>query len=288
MNLSIERFKYIIAVVLYGTIGLFLRYVNIPSEIVAMARGILGSIFIFVYLKLNKQTININSIKNNFKYLLASGIFLGLNWIFLFSAYTHTTVAIASLCNYMAPIIVVLISPILLNEKLDKSKLIYVFIAFVGIILVSNIFNSEIGSIFGVIMGLLAAMCFVGIVICNRKIKDINAYDKSIVQLAISAITILPYALIKNYGLNIEINTQSILIILMLGIIHTGFAYCLYFSGMTYLPVQSIAILGYLEPVVSILCSVLILHEDMSITGWIGAILILVSACISEMKKDRG
>lgn len=284
-KIHIERIKYITAVVLYGTIGMFLRYVDMPSEIIAMFRGILGSIFIYLYLKLSKKNIDIQAIKNNLKWLVASGIFLGFNWILLFSAYTHTTVAIASLCNYMAPIIVIIIAPVVLKEPLEKNKLIYVLIAFIGIVLVSDVFNSEIGSMFGVIMGLLAALCFVGIVICNRKIKDINVYDKAIVQLAMSAITILPYALIRNVSTDINVNIQTILIIAMLGIVHTGFAYCLYFSGLSSLSVQSIAVLGYLEPVVSILCSVFILHESMSISGWIGAIMILFAACASELQK---
>lgn len=91
--------------------------------------------------------------------------------------------------------------------------------------------------------------------------------------------------IIKNHGVHIEFNIQTIIIILILGIVHTGFAYCLYFSGMVSLSVQSIAVLGYLEPVVSILCSVAILHEQMSISGWIGGILILFAACASELKK---
>lgn len=285
MNLHKERIKYIIAVSLYGTIGMFLRFVNLPSEIIAMCRGILGSIFIILYLRITGQKMNKELIRENIRWLILSGIFLGLNWIFLFAAYVHTTVAIASLCNYMAPIIVIMVAPVLLNEPLEKNKLFYVFIAFLGIIMVSDIFNARIGNMLGVAMGLMAALCFVGIVVCNRKIKDISVYDKSVIQLAVSAVTILPYVLFRNFNADLVFSARSILIILMLGIIHTGLAYCLYFSGITSLPVQSIAVLGYLEPVVSILCSVVILDESMSIAGWIGAFLILSAACMSELHK---
>ena len=286
MNPALERLKYIMAVVLYGTIGTFLRYVSLPSEIVAMCRGIFGSAFIYLYLKISHRYLDRDAVRKNLKWLIAAGICLGLNWIFLFAAYIHTTVAVASLCNYMAPIVVILISPAVLRERPDRRKMPCVAAAFAGIILVSGIWNGSIGNTFGVVMGLAAALCFVGIVICNRKIRDIRALDKSVIQLAISALTILPYALIRNRGAELALDMRSLLIILVLGLIHTGVAYCLYFSGMSTLPVQTVAILGYLEPVVSIFCSAFFLHEKMGFAGWIGAFLIIGAAVVSETMKQ--
>ena len=282
MNLATERMKYVIAVILYGTIGMFLRQVSVPSEIVVICRGIIGSAFIFVFLKAQKKRLDSVSIRNNRIWLVVSGICLGLNWVFLFAAYLHTTVAIASLCNYMAPIIVIVIAPFALHERLNKRKIPCVIAAFVGIIFVSGVWSGGIGDVSGILMGLMAAICFVIIVICNRKMQDINPYDKSIVQLVISAVTVLPYVLVKNWGAELEWNVKSFVIVIVLGLVHTGLAYCLYFSGMTTLPVQTVAILGYLEPVVSVLCSAVILHEHMGISGWIGTILILGAAINSE------
>ena len=282
MNLAVERLKYVIAVVLYGTIGLFLRSVNVPSEIVAMCRGIIGSAFMLAVLKTRHQRLDRAAIRRNLNWLVIAGVSLGLNWIFLFSAYMQTTVAIASLCNYMAPMIVILIAPFVLRERLDRRKMPCVAAAVIGIVLVSGVWNGSVGSVSGLVMGLAAAACFVIIVICNRKLRDIPSLDKSIVQLAISALTIFPYALVKNWGTEITVDTQSVLIILILGFVHTGIAYCLYFSGMGSLPVQTVAILGYLEPVVSVLCSAIFLHESLDAAGWIGAALIIGAAVVSE------
>ena len=284
MNLAIERVKYIIAVILYGTIGLFLRQVSVPSEIVVICRGIIGSIFIFLFLKAKKKELNKEAIRKNRIWLVISGVSLGLNWVFLFAAYLHTTVAIASLCNYMAPIIVIVLAPAVLHEPMNKRKMLCVFAAFIGIILVSGFWRGGTGDAAGVLMGLMAALCFVSIVICNRKMQCINPYDKAVTQLAISAITVLPYVLVRNWGTKIEWDVRSVVVILVLGIVHTGIAYCLYFSGMATLPVQTVAILGYLEPVVSVLCSAIILHENMSISGWFGAVLILGAAIVSETR----
>ena len=280
--MKLERIKFITAVVLYGTIGLFLRQVTIPSEIVVLCRGIIGSAFILVYLKLTDRHIDITAIKNNSRWLLLSGIFLGLNWGFLFAAYMHTTIAIASLCNYMAPLIIILIAPVVLHEPLNTKKLPCVAAAFIGIILVSGFWEGAVGKLSGVLLGLSSALCFVGIVICNRKISKISSFDKAVVQLAVSALTILPYALLKNYNAVLSWDMKSILFIFILGIVQTGIAYCFYFSGLGSLPVQTIAVLGYLEPVVSVFCSAFFLNESMSVAGWIGAVLILGAAVISE------
>ena len=280
MDLNRERGKYIIAVVLYGTIGTFLRYVNLPSELVAMCRGAIGSVFILLYLRLRRRQMNWDVIRRSWRTLVLSGVCLGLNWIFLFAAYMHTTVAIASLCNYMAPLIVILLSPLVFRERLDLRRLPCVAVALIGIVLVSGVSGG--GNPLGVLMGLLAALCFVAIVICNRRMPEVDALEKSVVQLAVSALTILPYVLVHNRGLTLQPDPRSILIVLMLGVIHTGAAYCLYFSGMSKLPVQTVAILGYLEPVVSVLCSAFFLHEPLGWTGWLGAALVIGAAAVSE------
>ena len=151
-----------------------------------------------------------------------------------------------------------------------------------GIILVSGIIGGETGSPAGVIYGLLGACCFTVIVFLNRKLKDISAFDRAFVQLAVAAATILPYVLVKNGGLPLP-DVKSGLIVLMLGVLQTGVAYCLYFNGMASLPVQSVAILGYLEPVVSVLCSVIFLREPLGLPGWLGSVLVLAAAVVSEI-----
>ncbi len=277
-----ERLKFITAVVLYGTIGMFLRFTGLPSEIVALCRGVIGSVFILLWQTARHRPPDIAAIRRNLGWLLLSGVCLGLNWIFLFAAYTQTTVAIASLCNYMAPLLVILAAPALLRERLDRRKLPCLAAALIGIVLVSGVAGGESASLPGVLLGLTAALCFTAIVLCNRKLRGIAAPDRAVVQLAVSALTILPYAWLHNRGLALTVTGRSLAIVAMLGIVHTGVAYCLYFSGMGSLPVQTVAILGYLEPVVSVLCSAFCLREPLAPAGWLGAALILGAAVISE------
>ena len=278
------KLKYISAVIIYGTIGYILHFVNLPSEIVVLCRGVIGSLFIYLYLRVTKRNIDLVAIKNNLIYLIISGVALGLNWVFLFASYRVGTVAVGSLCNYMAPIILIALSPVLFKEKITFKKLFCVIGAFIGIIFVSGILetNSNVNG-YGVLLGLLAAAAFVLIIIFNRKLKNISAYDKVVVQLAISALTVLPYAIINNIGNTIILDIKSVVLVIMLGVIHTGVAYCFYFGSINDIPVQAVAILGYIEPVLSVLSSALLLNEPISFIGIIGAILILLSACFSEI-----
>lgn len=280
------KLKYIVAVLIYGSIGYILHFVNLPSEIVVLARGVIGSLFIFVFLKVTKRSIDIKAIKKNLKYLIISGVSLGLNWVCLFASYRVGTVAVGSLCNYMAPIILVMLSPFLYNEKISFKKALCIAGALIGIILVSGKLekNSEV-NIACVLLGLGAAIGFVLIIIYNRKLQDISVYDKVIVQLGISALTVLPYAIINNVGTKIVFDRQSLVLLIVLGIVHTGIAYCLYFGSINDIPTQTLAIFGYIEPVASVLSSALLLHEPISTFGIIGAILILLSACLSEIIK---
>ena len=286
MSLHKERLKFILAVVLYGTIGMFLRFTALPSEAVAFYRGLIGALFILLYRTVRGEKPDLPAIRRNLRLLLLSGFLLGLNWIFLFAAYIKTTVAVASLCNYMAPVLVIVFAPLVLHKKIDSRKLPLVAAALLGIILVSGVIGGGLGDPAGVLFGFLGAVCFAGIVFCNRQFQDIPALDRALVQLAVSAVTILPYVLIKNGALPFP-QGRPLLIILMLGFLQTGVAYCLYFSGMANLPVQSVAILGYLEPVVSVLCSVFFLHEPLSVWGWLGAVLILAAAAVSELMPER-
>ena len=278
--------KYILSVVIYGTIGYILHFINLPSEIVVLGRGVIGSIFIYLYLRFTRQKMEVEAIKKNLKYLIPSGIALGLNWVFLFASYRVSTVALGSLCNYMAPIILIVISPIVFKEEIAFKKVICVIVAFIGIVLVSGILESDVVvNVEGIVLGLLAAVCFVLIIIFNKRLRGVPVYDKVIVQLATSAITVLPYAIFNNINTHLVFDTRSVLLIILLGVVHTGLAYCLYFGSINNIPVQSVAILGYIEPVCGILTSVLLLHEPISFLGIIGGVLIIVSACLCEIME---
>lgn len=283
MSMTKAKLEYLASVVLYGTIGMFLRFISFPSELVVLCRGAVGAAFILLVQLARRRRPDRASIGKNLGWLLLSGVCLGFNWVLLFAAYRRTTVAVASLCNYMAPIALIFLSPLLFRETLSRKKLLCVLAAVLGLALVSGVFSSgtRVGPT-GAPLGLAAAAGFVGVVLCNKKLRGLTAYDKVTIQLAVSALTVLPYMLWANAGASIPVDPQSVLLTAMLGVVHTGLAYCLYFGPMDVLPMQSIALLGYVEPVVSVLCSALILREPLGLAGILGAALIIGAAALSE------
>lgn len=275
--------QYLLAMTIFGTIGLFVKFIELPSTVIALSRGALGTLFLLLVLKLLKRRINTASVKSNFKHLVIAGVALGLNWIFLFEAYRLTSVATATLAYYMAPIILILLSPILLHERIPLGKWICVICALFGMSLISGVWDgSENVALDGITMGLIAACFYASVVINNKFLKGLDPYDSSIVQLAVAAIVLLPYVLFTVDFSVLKPDTTTIGLTLAVGILHTGVAYWLYFSALPKLEAARIAIFSYIDPAIAILLSVFVLMEPMTTAGVIGAVLILGAALASE------
>lgn len=275
----------ILAMLIFGTIGIFVRYIPLPSSVIAVGRGIIGTAFLFLFIKGKGIPISWPDIRQNLLLLCLSGAALCGNWTFLFEAYRYTSIATATLCYYMAPIIVILVSPIFLKEKLTARKLLCVLTALAGMVLVSGI-GQEGGSanMTGVFFGLCAACCYASIVIFNKKIKPMAAYDKTIVQLGLGALLLMPYVLLTENVAALDASPFSLAMFLVVGIVHTGFAYVFYFGSMQSLKAQTIALFSYLDPIFAILLSAVVLGEPLGMTSIIGAVLVLGSTLISELK----
>ena len=281
------KVMYICSVILFGTIGMFLRFTSLPSEASAFFRGLIGSMTIGLMYLLTHRKIDFAAVRKNGKVLVLSGVMLGLNWVLLFAAYKRISVGTASLCNYMAPVFVILLSPFLYKEKLDLRKSLCVLGAFAGIVLVSDLSSASHADPGGILLGLGAAAAFTGIVICNRELKDLPAFDRVFFQLGLSALVILVYVLITDHGVPLPQDMRSILITIMIGVVHTGIAYILYLIPMGSLPVHDVALLGYIEPVTAVICSAVFLKEPLSLTGYAGAVLVILSACAGELMNQE-
>ena len=288
-----SKLLIIIAMTIWGTIGIFRKYIPLPSGMIALTRGILGSLFLVLVMVFTRKKLSWKDIKDNLMMLLISGALMGANWILLFEAYQYTSVATATLCYYMEPVFVMLVSPIFLKEKLSVKKIICIVTALFGMALVSGIFDMEsfhVSELKGVFLGLGAAALYASVVILNKKLKPIGAYDKTITQLLSATIVILPYVLLVENINNISLEPINILMLVLVGIIHTGIAYTLYFGSMSNVKAQTVAIFGYIDPVVAIILSALILRERMGMLEIIGAVLILGATLVCEIdfkKKTR-
>ena len=285
------------SMVIFGTIGLFVRWIPLPSSLIAGVRGLVGMLFLLVFLAIRGQKLSWGNIRKNLLVLLFSGAALGSNWVLLFEAYEYTTVATATLCYYMAPVLVILISPLLLKEKLTSRKLTCAAIALVGSICISGVLQNLTGDsaggqmsngaadYAGILFGLGAACLYATVMLLNKRLRGVSAFDRTVIQLGASAAVMVPYVLLtENIG-SLTATPSVLGLLILVGILHTGIAYAMYFSAMEQLPAQTIAIFSYLDPVVAILLSALVLREGMGLVTGIGAILILGSALISELPE---
>lgn len=276
----------LIAMTIFGTVGIFVRGIPLPSATIAFVRGVLGVAVLLCVMALTGKRPDKESIRQNLPLLLLSGAAIGGNWILLFEAYRHTTVAVATICYYLAPMFLILASP-LLGERLTGKKLYLSVLALLGMVFVSGVLKGSAFGFKGVVLGVGAAALYGSVMFMNKKLGAISAYDKTVVQLGAAAVVILPYCLLtRGFDLG-QMTPNGYLLIIVVGVVHTGFAYWLYFGALGRLPSQSAAILSYLDPVVAIVLSAVLLKEAMGWQEAIGAALILGSALCSELTEKK-
>lgn len=282
-----EKIKLIVSMIIVGTLGIFLEYVNLPSSVVACARSVIGTIILLPVVLLSKSKLNIELLKKNAVYLMASGAALGFNWIFLFEAYEYTTVAVATLCYYMAPVFVIILSPIVLKEKFSIVNIICTVCAVIGAVLISGVAGEADTDIRGVTFGLVAALLYCFIVLLNKKIKGLSAIETTFTQLAVSAVVMLIFVSVKENVTSLEFTSQNLLILIVLGVVHTGIVYLLFFSAVGKLPSQTSSVLSYVDPITAIVLSSVFLNQKMNNLQIVGTFLILGSVFINEVLKTK-
>ena len=279
----------LLSMLIYGSIGIFRRYIPLPSAVIACFRGASGALILFIFAKLRKiKLVNGIGIKKVLL-LILSGAVMGFNWILLFEAYNYTTVSTATLCYYMAPTIVIILSPLLFRERITLKKGICAIVAVIGMIFVSGVVENGFPSpteAKGILCGLGAAFLYAGVIILNKMLPGIDPYEKTIIQLASAAVVLLPYILLTGQNVSAEITPIAVIMLLIVGVVHTGLAYALYFGSIDGLRAQTVAIGSYLDPVTALVLSAIVLKEKMTVFGIIGAILIISAALISEIDFD--
>lgn len=280
--------QFITAMVIVGTIGIFRRNIALSSAALAFSRGILGSLSLGAFVKVRGQKIFHGMERKKLFLLILNGAIIGVNWIFLFEAYRFTTVAVATLCYYLQPTLLILVSPIFFKEKLTGKKLFYALIAFLGMVLVSGVLGGgDTGSLKGVAFGLAAAVLYTMAVVINKITLGVDPYEKTIIQLASAGIVLIPYILMTEDISAVQLDTITIILVLIVGIIHTGLVYFFYFGSMERMSAQAVAVFSYIDPVVAVIASWAFLGEPLTVPVIIGAVLIIGSAFLSERTNNE-
>lgn len=265
-----------ISMAIFGTLGIFTRNIAVSSGELALYRAVLAAMLIAVYLVGTKQKINFKAIKKELFLLLLSGIAMGINWILLFQAYKYTTISLATLSYYFAPVIVTAVCPVLFHEKLTRKQIVCFIMSTVGLIMITGIGDIGGGSDYiGILFGLGAAVFYAAVILLNKFIKNVEGIHRTFLQFLSAIVILIPYVIMTS-GVTLR-NLDGIgwINLLIVGLVHTGITYCMYFSSLKELPGQKAAILSYIDPLVAVLISVIILGESMTIWQAMGGILIL-------------
>lgn len=270
------RLMLIASMTIFGTLGIFVRNIPVSSGELALYRAVLAALLIAVFLLLTKQQIPFSKIKKEVPLLLASGIAMGINWILLFEAYKYTTVSVATLSYYFAPVIVTIVCPVLFKEKLTGKQIVCFVMSTLGLVLITGIGDVGSGSDFiGILFGLGAAVFYATVILLNKFIKNVEGIHRTFLQFLSAIVILIPYVIMTSGVTLGNLNGIGWINLLIVGLIHTGVTYCMYFSSLKELPGQKAAILSYIDPLVAVLISVTILGESMTLWQVIGGILIL-------------
>ncbi|TJX12783.1 EamA/RhaT family transporter [Tissierella creatinini] len=282
------KFKIIISMAIFGTISIFVKNIPISTGEISLFRAIIGFLSIAVYQVFSGNRIKLREIKKDLPILFLSGAAMGFNWILLFQAYRYTTVSLATLSYYFAPVLLIILSAVFLREKLSTKGIICFVMASLGLILIisSGGLEKSTTTTLGIVYGLGAAGLYATVIFLNKLIKKVTGIDRTLIQFIGAIIVLTPYV-VKTTGINIfEISSLGLVNLLVLGVFHTGFTYCIYFSSVKNLKGQEAAILSYVDPLVSIIISVAVLGESISMLQIIGGAMILGFTLLNELKLD--
>ena len=270
------RWMLIASMTIFGTLGIFVRNIPVSSGELALYRAILAALLIAGYLSVTKQRIQFEKIKKEIPFLLLSGIAMGVNWILLFEAYKYTTVSLATLSYYFAPVIVTVVCPVLFHEKLTGKQVLCFIMSTIGLIMITGIGDIGSGSDFiGILFGLGAALFYAAVILLNKFIKNVDGIPRTFLQFLSAIMILIPYVMLSGGVTLGNLNAFGWVNLLIVGLIHTGVTYCMYFSSLKELPGQKAAILSYIDPLVAVLISVTVLGEKMTFWQFVGGLLIL-------------
>ena len=283
MNIALA--KHLFSLLLFGSNGIVASRIALTSYEIVFLRCLLGSFLLGAIVLAARKPLGILREKRSALLIAASGMAMGASWMFLYEAFTQIGVSFATLTYYCGPVILVALSPILFGESLTRLKLLALGMVAAGAVLLNGPLAGG-GTLWGLFCGFMAALCYVAMVALNKKARGVSGMENTLLQLVAALGTVAAFLLWKQ-GLSLDVAAGDWPFILVLGLVNTGYACWLYFSSIGRLPVQTVAVCGYVEPLSAVLFSVLLLGETMSLWQALGAVLIFAGAVLSQMGPSR-
>lgn len=284
-----SRLMMVTSMAIFGTLAPFVRRIGVTSGELALYRAIMAAALIAVFLLVTKQKIPFAAIKKEIPLFLISGMAMGFNWILLFQAYKFTTVSVATLSYYFAPVIVTILCPIIFREKLTKKQIICFIMSTLGLVLITGIgdLSGASSHLTGILFGLGAASLYATVILLNKFIKNVEGIHRTFLQFLAAIMVLVPYVMLTPRSGLTALDGMGWVCLLIVGFVHTGVTYCLYFTSLKDIPGQKAAILSYIDPLIAVVISVTILGESMSFVQVIGGVLILGFTLWNELSPKE-
>lgn len=282
-----SNLKMVLAMTIFGSVGIFVHEIGLPPAVIASIRAIVGMAFLAIILGFYNNRTNLSGVKRNIIPIIISGTALGFNWIFLFEAYQQTTIPVATVCYNLAPVFVLVLSPILLRERITLVSVACTLGALAGAILLSGITSGDAVNKAGVTYAIIAAILYAVIMITNKKISGISSLDNAFYQMAVASVVTIAYSLFTVDMSSVTFAGAVGWMLLVLGILHTAIAYALVFSASKRMTAQAWGILSYLEPATAIILAFFLLRQPITNIEILGAVMVFGFALINGLVRRR-
>ncbi len=279
--------KYIAGLLLFGSNGVVAHYIALPSRNIVLLRSLLGAALLLVLFFLTGNRFTVREHKKDALFVVLSGVAMAADWLLLFEAYARIGVSLGMIINYVGPVFVVLGSALLFRERINGKTLFCLAASLTGAVLIS--WQGMGGGLdrIGLLVAILSAFAIAAMVLLNKMSEHITGMENATIQLLTTAIVVAIYVLFRDGGLPLGVPEGSLLPMLWLGLINTGLGCYLYFSPLSSLKAQTVAICGYLEPLSAVLFSMLILHERMLPLQVLGGVLILGGTILLNVDRPK-
>lgn len=272
---------YILSMLIFGTGGYVFSHISLAASQAVLFRTLLGGLLLTA-LVLIRGGFNRSAVRSDAISLLLGGSCLGANWIALFESFRLLNVSLATLIYYGGPMLVLLLSPVLFREKLSGQKIVSVCIVGVGLLCISGSIAAGKMSLPGLLTAVISAVFYASLIVCNKRVRHTGGMQTAAIELDIAFVVVLIYMLLTT-GIP-HPQPTDLPFIAVFGLVNTGLAYLLYFSGLQKLPGQTIALLSYIDPASALLFSALLLHEILTPLQVFGAVLIIGGAVYGELR----
>ena len=273
---------YILAMLIFGTNGYLVAHLSLQGSQIVLVRTLVGGLLLTAIVLL-RGGFDREAVRAEWRDLLFGGVALGLNWVALFTAYRLLNVSLATLIYYAGPMLVLLFSPLLFRESLTPQKIAAVAIVAAGLFCITGSITSAGMSLTGLLAAVLSALFYASLIIFNKRIVKTCGMQTAALELDVAFVVVLIYVLLTA-GIPHPLKAD-IPYLLVLGLVNTGIAYMLYFTGLQKLPGQSVALISYVDPVSALVFSALLLHETMTPLQVLGAVLIIGGALLGELRR---